>query len=62
MMYPLLTLNGSHGPSLLQEYCEAGHAVQEAITRMEQLDVHGRDYQTMGPTAFAVAHEEWSAG
>lgn len=47
MQFPKIHLNGSHGPTLLQQYLTAAQAVELAIRNVEHIDCHGRDYYTI---------------
>jgi hypothetical protein len=58
MQFPKLNINGSHGPTLLNEYLEAASTVSSAIRALQRIDVHGRDYQTLDAQAYSRAHLE----
>jgi hypothetical protein len=55
---PQINLNGQDGMVLLREYNAAMVAVEAAGAALAQLDVHGRDYQTLGDGAYLLAREQ----
>lgn len=57
MQLPQINLNGSNGMDLALQYNEACAALEKAITLMNA-PLHGRDYQTLPPEAFATARQE----
>lgn len=59
MQYPQLNINGTNGKVLLDEHIEAMTAVQEAISAVQKITCHGRDYQTIAnPQAASDAFRE----
>lgn len=47
LIYPVLNNNGTDGDDLLKELNAAVNAVDQAISRLNDLTVHGRDFQTV---------------
>jgi hypothetical protein len=61
MMKPTVHLNGTGAERLLEQYTEAGRAVQEAIDALAGAAPNARDYYVQGPDAFACAAREHAA-
>ena len=58
MIAPVLNLNGTSTTTLLSEYVQAAHAVRQAINAVQNITVHGRDFQTAEPGLYAKARDE----
>jgi hypothetical protein len=61
MMIPTVHLNGTGKKSLLEELEAADTAIREAIDKLRQVTVHGRDYYPQGPHAYPQARREMDA-
>jgi hypothetical protein len=55
---PVINLNGTNGEALLKEYRTAIGAVNTAYIALDNITVHGRDFQTAAPGLYAQAREE----
>lgn len=60
MMIPTLHLNGTSKGTLIDELCEASHALNVAYAAMKRCGPNGRDYYLQGPEAINVATDEHS--
>ena len=60
MMVPTLHLNGTSKTSLIDDLCEASHALNVAYDAMKRCGPNGRDYYPQGPNAINVATDEHS--
>jgi hypothetical protein len=60
--FPVIHINGSHGPTLLAQYEQAVEALHKAIAAVSQIECHGRDYYPLatatGPDPAVVAYRE----
>jgi hypothetical protein len=61
MLVPTIHLNGTSRESLLQGYCNAVHALQQAVTAVALACPHGRDYYPQGDGAIHMAMREHEA-
>lgn len=61
MMKPMIHLNGTARATLADDYEAAGHALHEALRKLEAAAPHGRDYYPQGPDALARAQAEHRA-
>jgi hypothetical protein len=65
MQFPRIHLNGSHGPSLLEQYDDAIAALKTAQSFLRVIDVNNRDYYIIsadaGTAAFAEHHARLKA-
>jgi hypothetical protein len=61
MQFPRIHLNGSHGPTLLDQYCNAIHALHDAQAALRAIDVNNRDYYVISADAGNVAMAEHRA-
>lgn len=56
---PSIHLNGTSGDALCEEIREAHFAIAEAIAKLSQMTVHGRDhYIKADPESFTKARDE----
>jgi hypothetical protein len=55
---PVLNLNGTSGPALVEEYKNAYRAIREAYEAVNSVTVHGRDFQTAPPGTYEKARAE----
>ena len=60
MMVPTLHLNGTSKTSLIDDLCEASHALNVAYDAMKRCGPNGRDYYPQGPDAWGKARDEWT--
>lgn len=44
MEFPTINLNGSHGPTLLEDHLRVYDLLREALRELQKLVPHGRDY------------------
>ena len=58
-MKPIIHLNGTSKEDLLQQYLDAGHAIEAALRAMAKASPNGRDYYPLGPDAFRAAQDRW---
>lgn len=63
MITPTIHLNGSHGPTLRDEYIKAMYAVHDAQVLLQQIDINPRDYYVQrqvdgSPSTFTQANME----
>ncbi len=58
---PVINLNGTSANSLVEEYKTASHALREAINAVQNITVHGRDYQTAPEGCYQKARSEQTA-
>jgi hypothetical protein len=61
MIFPTLHLNGTSKGALLDQYCDAAHAVDAAVTSLCENGPNGRDYYPQGQPAFFQAQAEHDA-
>jgi ferredoxin-NADP reductase len=61
MRAPTVHLNGTSKEMLLEQVCDAGHALRKALEAMREAAPNGRDYYVQGPEAFKEAAEEHAA-
>lgn len=61
MIMPTLHLNGTSKNALLDQYCDAAHAVDAAITSLCENGPNGRDYYPQGDDAFTQARDQHEA-
>jgi hypothetical protein len=61
MQMPTIHFNGTNGRDLLEQYCEIGRAIANAIEKMVHNGPNGRDYYPLGPAAFSIAASEHEA-
>jgi hypothetical protein len=47
MQLPAININGTSKQSLLDQYQRGWGAVNDAISAIQAIEVHGRDYQTI---------------
>jgi len=55
---PVINLNGTSANSLVEEYKTASHALREAINAVQNITVHGRDFQTAADGLYQKARDE----
>jgi len=58
MMKPTIHSNGTSRQELLDQVCNAGHAIQDAMTALAKATPNGRDYYVQDPGAIKIALEE----
>jgi len=58
---PVINLNGTSAESLVTEYREASRTLRAAIKAVENITVHGRDYQTVARGLYLTARSEQEA-
>ncbi len=58
-MKPIVHLNGTSKNELLQQYLDAGHALQAALAAMHGAYPNGRDYYPSEPGAYVAARMTW---
>lgn len=58
MTFPTIHRNGSHGPTLLEEYAAADAAALALLQALQAIDFNARDYYVQGPSAFEAARTE----
>lgn len=55
---PTIHLNGTGYRDLHREYMDAYAAVTQAIEKMREITVHGRDYYVQTPDGYPVARQQ----
>jgi hypothetical protein len=60
-MKPIVHLNGTSKDSLLQQYLDAGHALETALEAMHGAYPNGRDYYPGAAGAYVTARMIWDA-
>lgn len=55
---PVINLNGTSAESLTSEYGEAIFALRAAINAVQNITVHGRDFQTAADGLYQKARDE----
>lgn len=55
---PTIHTNGTSRASLFDGYVDAGTAIREAISKLEDAAPHGRDYYLQGEGAYKVAERQ----
>ncbi len=60
-MKPIVHLNGTSKEDLLQQYLDAGHALQAALEAMRGSYPNGRDYYPVGADGYQQARNRWDA-
>lgn len=59
MKFPVVNINGTSREQLLEGYMKARRSLNTAITDLQEIMPHGRDYQYEGGQVdFRIAHEE----
>jgi NAD-dependent oxidoreductase involved in siderophore biosynthesis len=58
MQLPRIHLNGSHGPTLFEQYHTAIAATRDALSALQGIDVNGRDYYVISSQAASLAYAE----
>ena len=55
---PSVHINGTSKQALLEDLTHAGHAIVQAISALQMVAPHGRDYYPQGSDALRVATSE----
>ncbi len=58
MQLPTIHLNGDSRETLIEGYCNASNAIEEAYQALKQTSPNGRNFYPQGPEAMAKAEEE----
>jgi hypothetical protein len=58
MMLPTIHLNGTSKERLIEDLCEASHALDSAFEALKRTAPNGRDYYPQGPAALSMAEDE----
>jgi len=61
MIIPTKHLNGTSEEELLNQVCDAAHALRLALAAMRSAAPNARDYSVQSPDAFKLAVEEHEA-
>jgi hypothetical protein len=61
MIKPSIHLNGTPAERLLDQYCDAGKAIRQAIDALNDARPNPRDYYPQGDNAYATAAKEQEA-
>lgn len=59
MMVPTIHLNGTSRDSLLEQVTDAGHALHDAMKKLDETAPNGRDYYPQGQGALKQAETEY---